>query len=114
MSAINSMTTWQKYFNQAEAAKSTGIIFGVFTVGGVSSFFLSATLPDLIGRRKAMFVPNSILIIGAIITALAINMPMFLVGESSKIFFLSQPFLIPSGWLYKHFFALTLLTFQPF
>jgi MFS family permease len=54
---------------------------GLYTVGQVCAFFLNIYLPDKVGRRWAMFLPNLLQCTGAIISANATGMPMFLFGR---------------------------------
>ncbi|WVW85157.1 hypothetical protein I302_107195 [Kwoniella bestiolae CBS 10118] len=51
MGAVNSMKQWQSYFGLESASKSTGIIFGMYTIGQILAFFPTAYLPDRIGRK---------------------------------------------------------------
>ncbi|EJU06504.1 general substrate transporter [Dacryopinax primogenitus] len=83
MSAINSMTQFQSYFGIASSAgvPKTGIVFGIYTIGNVCSVFPNAYLPDRIGRRWSMFVGNLVLILGAMLTANATSMSMFMAGR---------------------------------
>lgn len=81
MSSVNSMTQFQSFFGLASATTGTGIVFGIYTVGGVCAFFPNAILPDLIGRRYTMLWGNSLLIIGALISANSRSMEMLLGGR---------------------------------
>ncbi|KAI9633105.1 general substrate transporter [Dioszegia hungarica] len=81
MSSVNSMTQFQDYFGLISASTGTGILFGVYTVGSVCSFFPNIILPDLLGRRVCMIIGNSLLMTGAIISANAKDMPMLLGGR---------------------------------
>ncbi|RSH89841.1 hypothetical protein EHS25_001827 [Saitozyma podzolica] len=81
MSSINSMSQYQQYFNLKGKAASTGIIFGMYTVGQVVAFFPASYLPDKVGRRWSMFCGNVVLMIGALVTCFATNMSMFIAGR---------------------------------
>lgn len=61
MSSINSMKQYQHYFGLKVASSKTGIIFGIYTVGQVLSFFPASYLPDRIGRRYTMMLGNIVL-----------------------------------------------------
>ena len=58
------MSQYKAYFgigkNDAAAAR-TGIVFGMYTIGGVVGFIPSSTLPDLIGRKWTMVSANVVL-----------------------------------------------------
>jgi len=81
MSSVNSMTQFQGYFGLVSASTGTGILFGVYTVGGVCAFFFNIAFPDLIGRKYCMFIGNFLLIIGAVTSANAKYMEMLLGGR---------------------------------
>ncbi|KZT52563.1 general substrate transporter [Calocera cornea HHB12733] len=81
MSAINSMVQYQHYFNLQAASSKTGIVFGIYTIGQIASFFTCATLPDWFGRRWSMLIGNLCLVTGAVITANANSMSMFIGGR---------------------------------
>ncbi|BEI95952.1 hypothetical protein CcaverHIS631_0109010 [Cutaneotrichosporon cavernicola] len=81
MGAINSMIQFQAYFGLEGAAKSTGIVFGMYTVGQVAAAFLAAYLPDKFGRRWGMFIGNIILVVGAFLCGFSKNMGMLLAGR---------------------------------
>lgn len=61
MSSVNSMITFQEYFGLESASTGTGILFGIYTVGGVTAFFPNIILPDLIGRKYSMAYGNTLL-----------------------------------------------------
>lgn len=84
------------------AGPTTGIIFGIFSVGSLVATIPSAYLPDKIGRRASMFVGNFILMydhcsflwvyprlnnvliiyrIGALVTATATRRSTFIGGR---------------------------------
>lgn len=71
------MVQFQNFFGLLSATTGTGIVFvslpvmsqtffslmdqGIYTVGGVCAFIPNIILPDLIGRRKCMFIGNFLL-----------------------------------------------------
>lgn len=67
--------------SRQDALTGTNIVFGIYTVGNVVSFFPSILLPDWIGRRWAMFIGNAVLIIGCFINGYARNMDWLLAGR---------------------------------
>ncbi|ORX38190.1 general substrate transporter [Kockovaella imperatae] len=81
MSSVNSMKQFQNFFGLTSGSPSTGIVFGIYTVGGVTAFFPNIILPDLIGRRYSMLWGNTLLIIGACISANSRSMSMLLGGR---------------------------------
>ncbi|KAJ7175837.1 general substrate transporter [Mycena filopes] len=68
---INAMKQYQVYFGMSGSGSTTGIVFGIF----------ARTSPDRLGRRFSMFVGNSFLVMGAIITALADSRSQFIGGR---------------------------------
>lgn len=97
-SAAADSIKFHDYFGLGQATAGTGVVFGIYTVGSVCAFFLNVWLPDTFGRRYGMFIPNILawyvvrfiyvlrtkinpFSTGAIITANASGMPMFLGGR---------------------------------
>jgi len=81
MAGVNAMTQYQRYFNLNGEDSKTSLVFGIFTIGSLCGTFPAAYLPDRFGRRACMFIGNSILIIGAIVTATASKSGPFLGGR---------------------------------
>ncbi|WRT66050.1 uncharacterized protein IL334_003002 [Kwoniella shivajii] len=81
MGAVNSMKQWQNYFGLSSASGSTGIVFGMYSVGQTLAFFPASYLPDKFGRRVSMMTGNIILVAGAILTSQATNFQMFIWGR---------------------------------
>ncbi|GAB1520816.1 hypothetical protein RhiTH_003904 [Rhizoctonia solani] len=101
MGGINTMAQYQHYFGMSGAGAKTGIIFGIFTVGALVGAIPAgeqvvlerdllwrtqtshdpAYLPDRFGRRASMFFGNSILVIGAVVTATATHRGTFIGGR---------------------------------
>jgi len=81
MGGINSMKQYQQHFGLTGVGKSTSIVFGIFTVGSLCGAIPASYLPDRFGRRFSMFFGNSIVIVGAILTASAKDKGMFLGGR---------------------------------
>ncbi|KAI9637512.1 general substrate transporter [Dioszegia hungarica] len=78
MSSVNSMKQFQTFFGLSIAEKSTGIVFGMYTV---CAFFPTSILPDRVGRRWSMWIGNLCLCVGALLTGLAQNFGMFIAGR---------------------------------
>ncbi|KAG9103833.1 hypothetical protein FRC06_007645 [Ceratobasidium sp. 370] len=81
MGGINAMTQYQTYFGMSSAGAKTGIVFGIFTVGALVGAIPASYLPDRLGRRASMFFGNSILLIGAAVTATATRQSTFIGGR---------------------------------
>ncbi|KAI5454184.1 hypothetical protein NCC49_004249 [Naganishia albida] len=81
MSAINGMKQFQNYFGMSAGAGKTSIVFGIYTIGGVCASIPGSYLPDKIGRRMTMVTGNTVLLVGALLSALSKNMPMFIGGR---------------------------------
>ncbi|KAF8583119.1 general substrate transporter [Ramaria rubella] len=81
MSGINAMAQYQSYFHLKAVGKSTGIVFGIYTIGSLTGALPAAYLPDKFGRRFAMFCGNLFIIVGAIVTANAKDRSMFIGGR---------------------------------
>lgn len=62
MSSVNSMKQYKAHFGISPTqASRTGIVFGMYTIGGVCAFLTSSTMPDLIGRKWTIVAFNIIL-----------------------------------------------------
>ncbi|KAF8511584.1 general substrate transporter [Gautieria morchelliformis] len=81
MSGINAMTQYQTYFHMSSVGSSTGIVFGIFTLGSLTAAIPASYLPDRFGRRFAMFCGNLFIIVGAIVTANSKDRSMFVGGR---------------------------------
>lgn len=58
------MSQYKSYFGigvNDTAAARTGIVFGMYTIGGVVGFIPSSIMPDLLGRKWTMITFNIIL-----------------------------------------------------
>ncbi|RDW85924.1 hypothetical protein BP5796_04249 [Coleophoma crateriformis] len=63
------------------ASSSTGLIFAIYNIGTACSVPFVGPVNDRFGRRAGMFLGSTIIIIGTIITALAVNHGMFMGGR---------------------------------
>ncbi|KAF9533254.1 general substrate transporter [Crepidotus variabilis] len=81
MGGINGMQQYLDYFGQKQVGKKTSIVFGIYTIGSIAGTIPASYLPDRIGRRGSMFFANTMIIIGACITANAKTQSMFLGGR---------------------------------
>ncbi|KAF8755292.1 General substrate transporter [Rhizoctonia solani] len=81
MSGINAMKQYQSYFGMSESGAQTGIVFGIYTIGGLIGSFPAAYLPDRFGRRAPMFFGNLVLIVGAVLSATATHRGTFIGGR---------------------------------
>lgn len=81
MGGINSMAQYLHYFGMSSAGAKTSIVFGIFTIGSLVGALPASYLPDRFGRRVSMFTGNSILVIGAAVTATAKNRSTFIGGR---------------------------------
>ncbi|KAK7056820.1 hypothetical protein VNI00_002537 [Paramarasmius palmivorus] len=81
MGGVNGMLQFQQYFGMTGAGAKTSIVFGIYTIGSLCGTLPAAYLPDRFGRRFSMFFGNCVLIAGAVVTANATQMSMFLGGR---------------------------------
>ncbi|TFK40545.1 general substrate transporter [Crucibulum laeve] len=81
MGGINSMLQYQQYFGMSGVGSKTSIVFGIYTVGSICGTIPASYFPDRFGRRFSMFFGNSMIVIGAVLTANATNKGMFLGGR---------------------------------
>ena len=69
MGSINAMKPYHAYFNVGEEGGGTGIVFAIYSVGGIIGAFFAATVSDKFGRRIGMFTGSFLIIIGVIVEA---------------------------------------------
>lgn len=62
MSAINGMDQFTSFFGlPATGSSGTGLVFGVYTIGGVAAALPASYLPDRFGRRLPILIGNVLL-----------------------------------------------------
>ncbi|KAI0320169.1 general substrate transporter [Amylostereum chailletii] len=77
MGGVNAMAQYQRYFGMSSAGASTGLVFGIYTVGALPSSYI----PDKFGRRIGMVFGNCVAITGSVITATATRRSVFIGGR---------------------------------
>lgn len=63
------------------SASETGGIVSSFTGGAIPGARLVAWLPDCFGRKKTVFIGAAISVLGCILQAAAVNIPMMIAGR---------------------------------
>ncbi|TDL21325.1 general substrate transporter [Rickenella mellea] len=81
MTAINIMPYYQSKFNAGEVGSTTGIIFSVYTIGGLVGPWVAGPITDRFGRRGGMFVGSLIIIIGSAVIASSNTKNQFIAGR---------------------------------
>ncbi|KAF8588210.1 general substrate transporter [Ramaria rubella] len=83
MTAINAMPFYQSRFNAGTLGSTTGLIFSMYTIGGLVGPFFAGPLTDskLLGRRGAMQVGAVIICIGSAVIASSKEKPQFIGGR---------------------------------
>ncbi|TDL29522.1 general substrate transporter [Rickenella mellea] len=81
MTAINIMPYYQSKFNAGEVGSTTGIIFSIYTVGGLVGPWVAGPITDRFGRRGGMFVGALIIITGSAVIASSNTKGQFIAGR---------------------------------
>ncbi|KAI0781646.1 general substrate transporter [Irpex lacteus] len=81
MTAINIMPYYQARFNAGVVGSATGIVFSVYTIGGVTSPWIAGPITDKLGRRAGMFIGSIVICIGSAVITSAPNKGQFIAGR---------------------------------
>ncbi|KAL5487760.1 hypothetical protein ACEPAI_5868 [Sanghuangporus weigelae] len=81
MTAINIMPYYQDRFNAGTVGSTTGIIFSIYTIGGLTSPWIAGPITDRLGRRAGMFIGSIIICIGAAVVASSNKKPQLIAGR---------------------------------
>ncbi|KAJ5158594.1 Major facilitator superfamily domain general substrate transporter [Penicillium coprophilum] len=80
ISGINAMQRWHDYFGFENSGGTYGLINALMQIGTVCGAPFMG-LADVFGRRAINFAGNAIVIVGALLQGLAVNLPMFMAGR---------------------------------
>lgn len=87
MSSINALPNYTSYYNlPSKGTASTGIIFAIFQIGQMAAS-LFVWMADWQGRRLFIFQGTIGVVVGAIVTATAKSIPVFIFGRFLLSFF---------------------------
>ncbi|KAJ2927900.1 hypothetical protein H1R20_g9211, partial [Candolleomyces eurysporus] len=87
MSAVNGMQQYLDYFgiNSQDSGggvgTTTAIIFAIYNIGMIAGVFFAGPIADRFGRRGGMFIGGIIIIGGAVVVAVAKDIPYLLGGR---------------------------------
>ncbi|KAI9637590.1 transporter-domain-containing protein [Dioszegia hungarica] len=82
MTSINTLPSYQEYFNLSGVGVSTGLIFALWPIAACGTFWLGPTISDRFGRVRAMRFCACIFLAGTALIAFAQNIAMLLVGRA--------------------------------
>lgn len=87
------ISRWGEFFGaDVEDANKLGILVNMFNIGSIISFFITPYVADHYGRKTAITIGCSFMIVGGCLTA-------FCNGYGSKFYFLSMPLIsCSSAW----------------
>jgi MFS family permease len=69
MGSINAMPPFPKFFKVGMQGGSIGIVFAIYTVGGIVGSLFAASACDIYGRRFGMFIGSCFIILRTILEA---------------------------------------------
>lgn len=72
MSGINAMKPYLDHFHLSQTSPATGLVFAMYSAGGLVSVPFSGPISDNLGRRYGMFIGSLIIMVG---TALVVSAP---------------------------------------
>ncbi|KAG8743615.1 hypothetical protein FRC10_011678 [Ceratobasidium sp. 414] len=81
MTAVNAMPYYQSKFNAGTLGSTTGIIFAIYTIGGVCAPWFAGPITDRTGRRGGMFVGAVLICVGTAIIASSNVKGQFIAGR---------------------------------
>lgn len=81
MTAINAMPHYQNKFNSGYLGSNTGLIFSIYTIGGMVGPWFAGPIADRWGRRAGMFVGAWIICLGTAIIASSNHRNQFIAGR---------------------------------
>src|SRR5436853_7066202 len=81
MGSINAMPPFHNFFGVGMQGGSIGIVFAIYTVGGIVGSLFAASACDFYGRRFGMFIGSSFIILGTILQATAHGLGQFMGGR---------------------------------
>ncbi|KAF8761349.1 General substrate transporter [Rhizoctonia solani] len=81
MTAINAMEYYQHKFSSGTLGSTTGIIFAIYTVGGLVAPWFAGPITDRFGRRGGMFTGALIICVGTAIIASSNVKGQFIAGR---------------------------------
>ncbi|KZS98016.1 general substrate transporter [Sistotremastrum niveocremeum HHB9708] len=81
MTAINIMPFYQDRINHGTVGEGTGIIFSIYTIGGLVGPWFAGPLTDRLGRRGGMFCGGLIICIGSAVIASSMHRAQFIAGR---------------------------------
>lgn len=98
LNGLQSLTIWNNFFGDPTGSR-LGVIANGYNFGGLIAFPVSPFLSDKFGRKIAVVVGSSIIVLGAILQGVSTNFAFFLVariviGFGSGISGVSSPVLI--------------------
>ncbi|WVQ80153.1 hypothetical protein IAT38_002258 [Cryptococcus sp. DSM 104549] len=82
MTAINSMDTYQSYFDFRGMGVSTGLVFSLWPMAACATFWIGPPIADKFGRRGGMFISSLVFLIGTVLVACAQNVGMLMAGRA--------------------------------
>lgn len=81
MGSINAMPPFHKFFHVGMQGGSIGIVFAIYTVGGIVGSLFAASACDMYGRHFGMFIGSCFIILGTILEATAHSLGQFMGGR---------------------------------
>ncbi|THH11709.1 hypothetical protein EW145_g451 [Phellinidium pouzarii] len=81
MTAINIMPFYQTRFTSGVVGSTTGIIFSVYTIGGLTSPWIAGPITDRFGRRRGMLIGAIVICIGSAVISSSNTKGQFISGR---------------------------------
>ena len=69
MGSLNGMDQFHKFFNVGMQGSGIGLVFAIYTVGGILGSLVAGAICDILGRRFGMFIGSCFVVIGTIVQA---------------------------------------------
>ncbi|KAF2712899.1 hexose transporter-like protein [Pleomassaria siparia CBS 279.74] len=80
MNGMQALVYWKEYFDYPKGGK-LGLLVACYNLGALTSIPFISLLSDHVGRRWSIIVGSVIMMIGAVLQGLSINLPMFVMAR---------------------------------
>ncbi|SGZ22503.1 BQ5605_C022g09497 [Microbotryum silenes-dioicae] len=81
MGAINNMKSYQAQFNSGVVGSTTGLIFGIYTIGNMVGALFAAPIADRWGRRVGMQAGCAVIVLGTLVAVTSHKKEQFIAGR---------------------------------
>lgn len=81
VNTVQQIKKWEDYFPEVNDNNKLGLLVNMFNIGSILSFFVTPWVADKYGRKKAIALGCSIMVLGGCISAFCNGYGMFIAGR---------------------------------